>query len=80
MQSATSDELVASAPSPPPEFSEKKANHDVEIEAISPDNLSDFQSDKIFVPADDDEFIDPRLKDYPVPLVAYVLRSFGSLF
>lgn len=25
---------------------------------------------KIYVPADDEEFIDPRLKDYPVKLVA----------
>lgn len=25
---------------------------------------------KIYVPEDDDEYIDPRLKDYPIPLVA----------
>lgn len=32
---------------------------------------SDFDDPaKIYVPADDEEFIDPRLKDYPIPLVA----------
>ncbi|EFX04527.1 isp4 protein [Grosmannia clavigera kw1407] len=27
-------------------------------------------ADKIYVPGEDEEFIDPRLKDYPIPLVA----------
>lgn len=25
---------------------------------------------KVYVPEDDDEYIDPRLRDYPIPLVA----------
>jgi hypothetical protein len=70
MQPVIEDELTAREVTPPPEFSEKKGHHDIEIEAISPDTLSDFNSEKVFVPGEDDEFIDPRLKDYPVPLVA----------
>jgi hypothetical protein len=33
---------------------------------------SEFDEDtrKIYVPNDDEEFIDPRLNDYPIPLVA----------
>lgn len=40
---------------------------------ISSDRAGDSDADsaaKIYVPDDNEEFIDPRLKDYPVPLVA----------
>ncbi|KAK4218481.1 oligopeptide transporter 6 [Rhypophila decipiens] len=51
-------------------FESEKARTD--IETISgQDNTSDYDdAAKIYVPDDDEEFIDPRLKDYPVPLVA----------
>jgi len=64
------DEIHSSGSSEsiPQDFSEKKGL-DVEIVAIPPE-YDDFSSRKIFIPGDDDEFIDPRLKDYPVPLVA----------
>ena len=46
---------------------EKRAS----IEVASQTNDSDYgDGAKIYVPDDSDEFIDPRLKDYPVPLVA----------
>ncbi|KAK5129138.1 hypothetical protein LTR08_003803 [Meristemomyces frigidus] len=32
--------------------------------------VEDLDTEKVFVPDDNDEFIDPRLKDYPIPLVA----------
>ena len=32
--------------------------------------LSAGSFDEIYIPDDKDEFIDPRLKDYPIPLVA----------
>lgn len=48
---------------------EKKAS---DFEAISgQDNSSDYdKAGKIYVPDDNEEHIDPRLKHYPVPLVA----------
>lgn len=33
-------------------------------------HLKDSPQGKIYIPDDNDEFIDPRLKDYPIPLVA----------
>jgi hypothetical protein len=64
------DEIVSSesADSLPRNLSEKK-DQDIEIEAVEPD-FETLSTDKIYVPNDNDEFIDPRLKDYPVPLVA----------
>lgn len=52
-----------------PSLDEKKAG---DFETISgQDNSSDYDdAAKIYVPDDNEEFIDPRLKDYPVPLVA----------
>ncbi|KAH8884723.1 oligopeptide transporter 6 [Thozetella sp. PMI_491] len=46
--------------------------HDRDIEVASEQgNASDFDdAAKIYVPTDTEEFIDPRLKDYPIPLVA----------
>lgn len=57
-----------SANSLPADFSEKK-EHDIEFEAVEPD-FDELSTDKIYVPDENDEFIDPRLKDYPIPLVA----------
>jgi hypothetical protein len=50
-----------SAESVVPDYSEKKG-HDLEIDNIS--------GHKLYIPDDNDEFIDPRLKNYPIPLVA----------
>lgn len=36
----------------------------------APAYTKDIDGAEIYVPTDDEEFIDPRLKDYPVPLVA----------
>lgn len=46
--------------------------HPDDIEVVSNDSPdSDYdEAAKIYVPEDTEEFIDPRLKDYPVPLVA----------
>lgn len=42
---------------------------DIEVSSNSPD--SDFDdAAKLYVPEDNEECIDPRLKNYPVPLVA----------
>ncbi len=59
------------APSPrTPGYSEKK-NLDIEIDVVDSHSDDDVNSaTKIYVPGDDEEFIDPRLKDYPIPLVA----------
>ncbi|KAF8856294.1 OPT superfamily oligopeptide transporter [Acephala macrosclerotiorum] len=62
------DEIQSSSEDALPQFSEKK-NHDIEIDAVEPD-YDDLSTDKIYVPGEDEEFIDPRLKDYPIPLVA----------
>ncbi|KAK7700666.1 hypothetical protein SLS64_010810 [Diaporthe eres] len=53
-------------PSPRP-YDEK--NPDIEVVSTGPDSDYD-DAAKIYVPEDNEEFIDPRLKDYPVPLVA----------
>lgn len=51
-----------------PDVDEKK-NASIEVNSTDPE--SDFdEATKIYVPDDDEEVIDPRLKDYPVPLVA----------
>lgn len=63
----TSDEIQSSSDALP-QFSEKKGL-DIEIDAVGPD-YDDLSTDKIYVPGEDEEFIDPRLKDYPIPLVA----------
>lgn len=42
---------------------------DVEVASAGLDSDIDDPA-KIYVPEDDEEFIDPRLKNYPVPLVA----------
>jgi len=62
---------VGSAESVIPEYSEKKS-HDLEIEAIDSSDLDidNISGHKLYIPDDNDEFIDPRLKDYPIPLVA----------
>ena len=53
-----------------PNYSEKKAL-DLEIEAVGSQDIDDsISGTKLYVPDDNDEFIDPRLKDYPIPLVA----------
>lgn len=50
--------------------------HDVEVapgfvsEADFKGNINDVPIGEGVIPEDSDEFIDPRLKDYPMPLVA----------
>jgi hypothetical protein len=59
-----------SAESIVPNYSEKKAR-DLEIEAVdAQDNDDSISGTRLYIPDDNDEFIDPRLKDYPIPLVA----------
>lgn len=59
-----------SAESVVPEYSEKKA-HDLEIIAVNSQDVDDnISGTKVYIPDDNDEFIDPRLKNYPIPLVA----------
>ena len=50
-------------------ISEKKTG-DIEIEAIETNDFEDISSEKIVIPGENDICIDPRLKDYPIPLVA----------
>jgi hypothetical protein len=53
-----------------PNYSEKKAL-DLEVEALDSQDIDDnISGTKLYVPDDNDEFIDPRLKDYPILLVA----------
>lgn len=66
-------EVLPTEPVLAPAFNEKKDSHDVEIESANQDNISEVDSGKRFVPDENDEFIDPRLKDYEIPLVAYVV-------
>lgn len=42
---------------------------DIEVASTGPDSDLD-DAAKLYVPDDNEEVIDPRLKDYPVPLVA----------
>jgi len=49
------------------EVNEKEPDIDVALDRVD----SDYdEAAKIYVPRDDEEYIDPRLKDYPIPLVA----------
>ncbi|KAI9642559.1 hypothetical protein NHQ30_009364 [Ciborinia camelliae] len=48
----------------------EKKTADVEIQAVDSNDFQDISDEKIFVPGENDAFIDPRLKDYPIPLVA----------
>ena len=43
--------------------------HKTVIEDSSSSEL-DEESTKLYIPNDDEEFIDPRLAEYPIPLVA----------
>lgn len=58
------------SPETPLEYNEKSgfSEKHPEVTAV----LEDTQDSplKVYVPDDNDEFIDPRLKDYPIPLVA----------
>jgi hypothetical protein len=53
-----------------PDYSEKKGHHDVEINRMDTPEFDANSATKIYVPDENDEFIDPRLKNYPIPLVA----------
>jgi hypothetical protein len=71
-EGVTTTEITAHRPS----ADEKKhsvTEKNVDIEGIS--EKADTDSDlgdttKIYVPGEDEEFIDPRLRNYPIPLVA----------
>lgn len=52
------------------QFTSEKKEFDVEIDAVDSDGFNDIPEDKVFIPGEDDVFIDPRLNDYPIPLVA----------
>ncbi|KAG6357961.1 hypothetical protein INS49_013844 [Diaporthe citri] len=62
----TDNDRDRTTPSPRP-YDEK--NPDIEVVSTGPDSDYD-DAAKIYVPEDNEEFVDPRLKDYPVPLVA----------
>lgn len=47
-----------------------KKNADIEVEAVDSNDFKDSSDEKIFLPEENDIFIDPRLKDYPITLVA----------
>ncbi|KAF7956268.1 hypothetical protein EAE96_005188 [Botrytis aclada] len=47
-----------------------KKTADIGIEAIDSNDFQDISDEKIIIPGEDDALIDPRLKDYPIPLVA----------
>ncbi|ATZ50510.1 hypothetical protein BCIN_06g00120 [Botrytis cinerea B05.10] len=47
-----------------------KKTADIEIEAVDSNDFQDISDEKLIVPEENDIFIDPRLKDYPIPLVA----------
>ena len=79
------DEVTDSPLSTPVETNEKKPGlhvqetadiHDVEVapgfvaEADFEGHYKEVPVGEGIVPDDNDEFIDPRLKDYPIPLVA----------
>jgi hypothetical protein len=49
-------------------FNEKTA--DIEVNSERADSEYEDDAAKIYVPDENEEFIDPRLKDYPIPLVA----------
>lgn len=46
------------------------AVHEVDEDAVRNGSVEDVDMGEVVVPHDDAEFIDPRLKDYPIPLVA----------
>jgi hypothetical protein len=61
----------------PPQLSESDSNEkneknwtDIEVEPVDTEEFAEIPATKVLVPDDNDEFIDPRLKDYPIPLVA----------
>lgn len=63
-----SSESTSSGSSNAPAYDEKTVQINEKSAIETTEALSDI--DTIYVPNDDDEFIDPRLKDYPIPLVA----------
>lgn len=63
----TASERVPSLDEKTQPFKEKTG--DIEINSERADSEYD-DAAKIYVPDESEEFIDPRLKDYPIPLVA----------
>jgi hypothetical protein len=43
---------------------------DIDVEPVDTEEFAEIPATKVLVPDENDEFIDPRLKDYPIPLVA----------
>ena len=66
--------VTAAAPTPTPPYSEKDGDKlgtsEINEDDVGVGTFEDFNSGKVFVPDDNDLFIDPRLADYPIPLVA----------
>lgn len=56
------------SPATPVEYNEKSEKYPEVIEVSLEDE--DDSPLKYYIPDDDDEFVDPRLKNYPIPLVA----------
>lgn len=70
------------------------SSHDAELSPVEPDEdlhaLPTYTQDEkkgadvevteggVYVPDDSEEFIDPRLKDYPVPLVAKTVDLYND--
>ncbi len=68
-QSATNEKTRA--------LDEKQA--DIEVVSERANDSDSDEAAKIYVPDDSDEFIDPRLKDYPIPLVAKTVDLHNAL-
>jgi hypothetical protein len=67
----TMEEIQTDSASDSPRDNSEKKGHDIEVNPVdSRDDLEHLDTEKIIVPEENDEFIDPRLKDYPIPLVA----------
>jgi hypothetical protein len=64
------EESISSPRDLPSQPLSEKKNPDIEVEALDSDHDRDFSKAKVYVPSEDAIFIDPRLENYPIPLVA----------
>lgn len=63
----------AAAPQPSESYLNEKNEKnwtDIDVELVDAEEFAEIPATKVLVPDENDEFIDPRLKDYPIPLVA----------
>lgn len=65
------DAVVVGMPGPVDEKPGKDfATYEVHEEETSSQSLGEVNGAETYIPDDSEEYIDPRLKDYPIPLVA----------